>query len=93
MPTTIKLDTNFAFGGSGSGGFSLPSGVATLGDLLRHIGREVDFPFIDPDSGDLEIDLEISINGKDIWFYPTGLNTPLKEGDVVDISMIPLGGG
>jgi len=93
MPATIKLDTNFAFGGSGSDGFSLPSGVTTIGDLLRHIGKAVDFPFIDPDSGDLEIDLEISINGKDIWFYPTGLNTPLKEGDVVDISMIPLGGG
>ena len=93
MPTTIKLDTNFAFGGSGSEDFSLPSDVATIADLLQYIGREINFPFIDPASGNLEVDLEVSINNKEIWFYPTGLNTPLKEGDLVDISMIPLGGG
>ena len=93
MPITIKLDTNFAFRSAGPEGFSLPSGVATIADLLRHIGGETNFPFIDPVSGELEIDLEITINGKDLWFYPSGLNTPLKEGDRVDISMIPLGGG
>ena len=72
MAATIKLDTNFAFGGSGFDGFSLPAGVTTIGDLLRHIGKEVDFPFIDPGSGELEIDLEISINGKERSLISSG---------------------
>lgn len=93
MPIIIKLSTNFAFNVKEAGDFSLPSGVRTISDLLRHISKEIDFALIDPDSGELDIDLEITINGKDLWFFPTGLKTPLNHCDSVLISLIPLGGG
>jgi hypothetical protein len=93
MPVIINLSTNFAFNVQGSGDFSLPSEVKTITDLLRHISKEIEFDLIDPDTGELDIDLEITINGKDLWFFPTGLKTPLNHGDSVLISLIPLGGG
>jgi len=60
---------------------------------LEHIGKQIDFAFIDTNSGELKIELEILVNGKDVWFYPTGLNTPLKDGNLLEIYLIPLGGG
>jgi hypothetical protein len=93
MPVIINLSTNFAFNVQGSGDFSLPSEVKTITDLLRHISKEIEFDLIDPDTGELDIDLEITINGKDLWFFPTGLKTPLNHGDSVLVSLIPLGGG
>ena len=93
MTLIIQLRTNFAFNVPASGNFSVPSEVKTILDLLRHISREIDFDLIDPESGELDIDLEITINGKDLWFFPTGLKTRLNDGDSVLISLIPLGGG
>jgi hypothetical protein len=93
MSVSITLNTNFAFRDPGSGDFSLPVEVKTISDLLRYISRRIGFDLIDPDSGELEIDLEITINGKEPWFFPTGLNTPLNHGDSVLVSLIPLGGG
>ena len=93
MPVTIKLSTNFAFNVQESGDFPLSAEVKTITDLLQLIGKEIEFDLIDPESGELDIDLEITINGKDLWFYPTGLKTPLKQGDSVIVSLIPLGGG
>ena len=93
MPAIIKLNTNFAFNVQDSGDFPLPPDVKTITDLLQHIGKEIEFDLIDPDTGELDIDLEITINGKDFWFYPTGLKTPLNDGDSVQVSLIPLGGG
>lgn len=60
---------------------------------MEHIGKQIDFAFIDTNSGELKIELEILVNGKDVWFYPTGLNTPLKDGNLLEIYLIPLGGG
>ena len=93
MPVIIKLNTNFAFNVQGSGEFSLPAEVKTITDLLRHMSKEIEFDLIDPDTGELDIDLEITINGKDLWFFPNGLKTPLNHGDSVLVSLIPLGGG
>ncbi len=93
MSTRIKLNTNFAFQGPGSDTLLLPSEVTTIAELLRHIGGQIDFPFIAKDGQNLRQDIEIIINDKDIGFYPAGLNTPLNDGDSVDITLIPLGGG
>ena len=95
MGTTVKLITNFSFHGSGSGSgeVTLPSNSATVGELLRYIGEQIDFSFIDADDSELWQHLEVTINGKDLLFYPTGLKTQLKDGDSVDISLTPLGGG
>ena len=89
----ITLTTNFGFQGSKSTNFSLPSAVITIGDLLQFIGKEIGFTFVDAGVVNLRPDVEVIINGKDVLFFPMGLRTELKEGDEVDISMIPLGGG
>ena len=72
---------------------SLPESVNTVGDLLGYIGGQIEFSFIHPESGQLEEDLEIIVNKKEIWFYPDALNTPLQDDDVVEIYLLPLGGG
>jgi len=71
----------------------LPESVTTMTDLLRHIGVEIDFVMLDAFTGDLRPDIEVSLNGKEIWFHPAGLKAPLRQGDAVDIALIPLGGG
>ena len=93
MGTSISLQTCFAIPGSESKRMSLPEGVKTVGDLLCNIGGQIEYSFINPESGQLEEDLEIIINKKEIWFYPDALNTPLQDGDVVEIYLLPLGGG
>lgn len=93
MGVSIKLNTNFAFRDTNSEEFSLPKEVKTISDLLRFISQKIGFDLIDPESGELEMDLELTINGKELWFFPTGLDTPLNNGDSVLVSLIPLGGG
>lgn len=93
MPLKIKLKTNFSVAALESGEITLPPGIATVGGFLRHLGQQRNFDLIDPDSSKLETYFEISLNDKDIWFYPTGLDTPLKNGDSVYINLIPIGGG
>ena len=89
MGTKIKIQSCFALPEA----MSLPDGLQTMTHLLRHIGGMIDINFINPESGDLEDDFEVIINGKEIWFYPEKLDTPLNEGDLVELYMVPLGGG
>ena len=89
----IKLVTNFSFQGSKSGEMVLPENAATMEDLLGYIGEQIDFSFMAADGITLRRNLEVTINGKDLWFYPAGLKPPLKAGDAVDVSLTPLGGG
>lgn len=93
MAKMIKLTTNFLCREEGLGDFQLPLVGLHISDLLRHIGQQVDFPFTDIDSISLRPDVEVIINGKEIWFYPMGLNTPLGSDDSVEIYLVPLGGG
>jgi molybdopterin converting factor small subunit len=93
MGTRISLKTCFALPDSASEGMPLPEGVETVGDLINHIGGQIEYSFMDPESGHLEEDLEIIVNKKEIWFYPDALNTPLQDGDVVEVYLLPLGGG
>ena len=93
MGITIELKTCFAVPGWESGKREVPEGVGTIKDLLLLLGKEARFDFVDARSGDLEKDLEIQVNGKEVWFYPSGLDRPLEDGDVVEIYLMPLGGG
>lgn len=93
MGKNIKLKTCFALAGSNSEGMRLPEDVKTIDDLLRHIGGGIGFTFVDPDSGRIEDDLEIILNNREIWFYPEALNRELQDGDIVEIYLLPLGGG
>ncbi len=87
------LKRNVSFSALESGEVTLPQGIITLGGLLRYLGQEKNFALIDPDSRKLATYFEILLNDKDIWFYPTGLDTSLSNGDSVHINLIPIGGG
>jgi len=89
----IELTTNFAVPDRKDPVISLPSSVVTLHDLLLYLGRRIRFDFVDARHETLETDLEILLNGKDFRFSPQGLETPLKEGDSVEVQLLPLGGG
>lgn len=93
MEIRIKLKTCFALPDLGSETTLLPEGVKTVKDFLHHVGSQIDFNFIDPVTGVLEEDLEIILNSKDVWFYPTALETSLNDGDIIEIYLLPLGGG
>lgn len=71
----------------------LPSSVGTVEDLLRHIGRKIDFVFLDAQTGKLRPDIDILLNGKEIGFYPEGLQRVILDGDSIEITLVPLGGG
>lgn len=93
MSAKIELKTNFEVCGSVSREWDLPSPIATMKDLLRYIGKQLDFDFINPASGNLKEDIEVEKDGKSVRFYPTGLDTPLDNGDTVGVFLMPLGGG
>jgi hypothetical protein len=93
MGVKIALISNFSLGVSDPENFVLPPGITTIGDLLRHVGEQMNFPFIAADADDLRRDVEVNINGKDVWFYPDTLKTALKAGDSVEVNLVPLGGG
>ena len=93
MSITIALTTNFLRREAGFGDYEVPSGVKTVGDLLKHLGEKTEFLFTDADGARLRPDIELTLNGKDAAFFPNGLQTPLKEGANLDINLTPLGGG
>ena len=71
----------------------LPEEVETLRELLSYIGNKMDYSFIDSETGGVEEDLDILINNKEVWFYPAALEMRLVDGDLVEIYLLPLGGG
>ena len=93
MKTRIKFRTCFALPGAESEIMELPEGVATVADLINCIGDEMNVSLIDPKTGELEKDLEVILNGKDVFFYPDALNNTLNEDDLLEIFLLPLGGG
>lgn len=93
MGRTIQLKTNFSLRSRSTGEMELPPSIDTVADLLRHIGKEIGFVFIDAQGMTLRRDVEVLINGKDIAFLPSGLKTTLKQGDSVDVALMTLGGG
>ena len=93
MGMKINLQTCFALSGSDSEVMTIPEGVKTVSDFLGYIGREIDFNFINPETGHLEGELEIILNGKEIWFHPKGLDTLLQDGYRLEIYLLPIGGG
>jgi hypothetical protein len=71
----------------------LPSSVRSMEDLLHHLGETIDFVFLDGVTGKLRPDIEVIVNGKEIWFYPEGLQKLIHDGDSIEVTLIPLGGG
>ena len=93
MPTTIILKSNLSLNRTEGPEMVLPSSVKNIDDLLRDIGEKIDFVFLDAQTGKLRPDIDILVNGKEIWFYPEGLKKPILDRDSIEITLIPLGGG
>ena len=93
MPTSVTLRTNASLNRTQGAELVLPSSVRTMEDLLRHVGEQIDFLLIDGQTGNLRPDIEILVNGKELWFYPDGLRRAIRDQDSIEITLIPLGGG
>ena len=93
MPTTITMKSNLSLERSREPQMVLASSVQSVNDLLRYLGEKIDFVFLDAASGKLRPDIEVIVNGKEIWFYPEGLQKPIHDGDSIEVTLIPLGGG
>ena len=93
MPTTIMLKSNVSLSRTEGPEMVFPSSVKNIEDLLRDIGEKIDFVFLDAQTGKLRADIDILVNGKEIWFYPEGLKKPIFDRDSIEITLIPLGGG
>ena len=73
MPITITMKSNLSLRRSREPQMVLPSSVRSIEDLLRHLGEAIDFVFLDGVTGKLRPDIEVIVNGKEIWFYPESL--------------------
>ena len=62
-------------------------------DLLRHVGEQIDFLFIDGQTGKLRPDIDNFAKGKEIGFHPEAFRKPPHHGDSIEITVLPLGGG
>jgi hypothetical protein len=91
MATRIRLRTNFSLPRSSADEASLP--FSKVRELLRWVEESAGFIFVDWSGGTLRKDVEVVINGKNLLFYPTRFETDLKDGDIVDIQLLTLGGG
>jgi hypothetical protein len=93
VPTTVTVKTNLSLSREQGPNMLLPSSVKNVEDLLRYIGGKIHFVFLDAQTGKLRPDIDILVNGKEIWFYPEGIKKPIFHGDSLEITLIPLGGG
>lgn len=68
---------------------------ATLRKLLIELSQSGSngINFIDPKSGDMYGPFMVRLNGEIHRFLPNGLNTKLREGDHVQITMVMASGG
>jgi hypothetical protein len=93
VPTTVTMKTNISLSRVQGPDMPLPSSVKNMEELLRHLGEKINFLFIDGQTGKLRPDIDILVNGKEIWFYPEGLKRAICDRDSIEITLIPLGGG
>ena len=81
MTAQIHLRTNFSYKSLEDDLFELPPTVHTVAGLLKHMGDEIQFAFLDAHTGHLRPDIEVTLNNKDIWFYPKGLQHAFIDND------------
>ena len=85
-------------GGDTAGVLLVKAGTQTQYDdclWLEELGRlHTDMEFIDPRSpNEAEEFFTVSINGKEYRFLPQRLDSPLRDGDVVEVAVVMFGGG
>jgi hypothetical protein len=93
----INIKSNFVLAGlENADSLDLPESAISLRDFFETLSRVTAsrFEFIDEDS--LQINQEdwaVEVNGLPYQVFNQGLEYPLKDGDTVDIRILPMGGG
>ncbi|HOJ42960.1 MAG TPA: hypothetical protein PK800_02460 [Syntrophorhabdaceae bacterium] len=83
----IKIKTNF----SGSDfEVEVPAHYNVRQILISTMPQYINESIIDKEISE---EWEILINEKEIWFYKDKFETRLKEGDLLEVYLTPLGGG
>lgn len=88
----IKLESNFDLG---QGAIELEAKGTNLRALLTELAKRQTpaFTFIDSGTGEMEEAFLLFLNGQDYKSLPRRLDTPLKDGDRVEIRVGAVGGG
>ena len=96
-PMKIYVKSNFIIPGLDNGEFAnLDQPQLTIREFLEEISARLPtrVEFVQPGAQTINPDeWEIRINDIPYPQWSAGLETPLKEGDTVTITIIPLGGG
>ena len=90
---TISLITNLSVTSGQDDHFVLPEGVMTVKDLLEFIGEKIEFDLLKTGGNDIDEDVELIVNGRNVFASSERFQKPLGEGDIVEIYMLTLGGG
>jgi len=91
----VALKSNFDVAETFSRGSVEVEEGTSLRALLALLSERTRLSFVDPKNGQVNAtDFDIALNGKgyQLW-WPQGLDMPLKEGDEVQVLLMPLGGG
>ncbi|MDP2646626.1 MAG: hypothetical protein Q8P24_16930 [Desulfobacterales bacterium] len=93
----IKIKSNFVLEGlEQTDSLEFPESAISLRDFFEELSRAIAyrFEFIEKDS--LQINQEdwaVEVNGLPYQVFDQGLGHTLKDGDRVDIRILPMGGG
>ncbi|MBU2498579.1 MAG: MoaD/ThiS family protein [Proteobacteria bacterium] len=87
----INVKANFRITGIEADHLEI-KGHPTLGEVLVDLAKRSEFPFVLSD-GKIDPEVEVLLNGLEYPFLPKRLDTPLNEGDNVEIMILALGGG
>ncbi len=83
----VKTKTNFA------GEVVLELESPTLKKVVTGLSERVGFPICAPDSGEIQGDFKIYVNGVEYENIANGNNVALKEKDEIEVTMVILAGG
>jgi len=83
----IKAKTNFV------GEVALEMEPPTLKKVVAELSERVGFPICSPDSGEIQGDFKIYVNGVEYENVANGNNVVLKEKDAIEVTMVILAGG
>ena len=83
----MKVITNF---GKSIDNLEMKEGLRVK-DVLLDLARHIRYNFVSND--ELDSNVQIFLNGKDIHFLPKKLDEQLNDQDTLEIYLTPLGGG
>lgn len=89
---TIHLKSSMLVPDLHSEDVPLTEAIATIGALLREIGRRAGVDLFDAGGEPIDF-LDVRLNDMNIAYLPAGLATRLNPDDRVLIRLVPIGGG